>query len=89
MDEEVGMTVVVLVTDVLGLWLYFFPSYSWHQKMMVEVEVEGQIYSGASVVAMGVEGIPKWIQLRNARRLDMRGEAVVVELPDDRYMFLY
>ena len=71
----------------VGLWLYFFPSYSWHQKMTVEVEVNGQLYSGSSVVEMTVSGHPPIPLVHGVRDLDMRGEADVVKLPEGQYLF--
>ena len=83
-----GIIVLAVGSGLLGLWLYFFPSYSWHQKMTVEVEVDGQVYSGSSVVNMTVDGIREPMQFANvARHLSMQGEAVVVELPGDQYVF--
>ncbi len=78
---------VVLAASLVGLWLYFFPSYSWHQKMTVEVKVDGQIYSGSSVVDMRVSGNPDFGIVPGVRSYGLRGEAVVVELPGDRYLF--
>jgi len=85
--KRLGMIVIVLGVGLLGLWMYFFPSYSWHQKMTVEVEVDGQVYSGSSVVEMTVFGHPEIPLVQAVRDLDMYGEAVVVELPGDRYLF--
>ncbi|MDH5428411.1 MAG: hypothetical protein OEZ57_09565 [Nitrospirota bacterium] len=79
--------VMVLGGGLVGLWLYFFPSYSWHQKMTVEVEVDGQLYSGSSVVAMTVTGNPNFRIVPAVRKLEMRGEAVVIDLPKNRYLF--
>ena len=70
-----------------GCALIGAPHYSWHQKMTVEVEAGGQNYAGSSVVAMAVKGIPESLQLRTARKLSLRGEAVMVELPEERYLF--
>lgn len=64
-----------------------FASYSWHQKMTVEVEVNGEVYSGASVVAMSVFRHPDIPLVHGNLDLDMEGEAVVVELPDHRQLF--
>ncbi|MDR4488341.1 MAG: hypothetical protein R3B83_12580 [Nitrospirales bacterium] len=64
-----------------------FASHSWHQKMTVEVEVEGQPYSGSSVVEMSVFGHPNMPLVHGNRDLEMQGEAVMVELPDNQYLF--
>ncbi len=86
--KKIGIIVILLAVGVLGFWLYFFPTYSWHQKMTVEVEIDGQAYTGSSVVEMIVKGIREPMQLDNvARHLSMRGEAVAVELPHNQYVF--
>lgn len=43
-----------LIPLLTGFEFLGFASYSWHQKMTVEVKVNGEVYSGASVVAMSV-----------------------------------
>ena len=64
-----------------------FASHSWHQKMMVEVEVGDQRYAGSSVVEMSVFGHPEIPMVHGVRNLELEGEAVVVELPSNRYLF--
>ncbi len=85
--KKAGMILGGILLVGLGLWWYLFPSYSWHQKMTVEVEVDGEMYSGASVVEMHVSGNPDIGFVPGVRSYGLRGEAVVVELPDDRYLF--
>lgn len=41
---------IVLLAGLGGYFYFAFPSYTWHQKMTIEVEADGQIYSGSSVV---------------------------------------
>jgi hypothetical protein len=36
--KRTGIILVVLVAGLISLWLYWFPTYSLHQKMTVEVE---------------------------------------------------
>ena len=85
--KKIGIIVLILLVGVFGFWLYFFPSYSWHQKMTVEVEVDGKVYTGSSVVEMHVSGNPETGLVRGVRSYGLRGEAVVVELPGHRYLF--
>lgn len=70
-----------------GFELLGFASYSWHQKMTVEVEVNGEIYSGASVVGMNVFRHPDIPLVHGNLDFGMEGEADMVELPDQRYLF--
>jgi len=88
---SVGVLSLMLVCTcgmvVSGCALIGFPHHSWHQKMTVEVEVDGQGYAGASVVAMSVRGHPDLPLVHGNRDLDLRGEAVVVRLPKNQYLF--
>jgi len=77
----------ILALSLVGFDFLGFAYHSWHQKMTVEVEVNGQLYSGSSVVEMTVFGHPDIPLVSGNRDLDMRGEAVVVELPDNQYLF--
>jgi hypothetical protein len=55
--------------------------------MTVEVEVNGQLHDGSSVVEVAVFGHPDIPLVHGNRDLEMEGEAVVVELPKNRYLF--
>ncbi len=82
---------VIGLVLVLGTLAYcqdiFFP-YTWHQKMTVEVEVDGQVYTGSSVVRVswrkndpiGAANGPTWIS-------GTRGEAPFVEIPGYGVLF--
>ncbi|GJL62233.1 MAG: hypothetical protein NPIRA04_08870 [Nitrospirales bacterium] len=72
---------------VSGSALLGFPYYSWHQKMTIEVNVGGQLYASSSVVAMSGRRLPELLPEGRVRDLDMRGEAVVVDLPKNQYLF--
>ncbi|MBA3967765.1 MAG: hypothetical protein H0X47_18690 [Nitrospirales bacterium] len=76
---------LVLVGSTLGYC--YVPSYTWHQKMTVEVEVDGQVYIGSSVVEMTVSGHPALLPEIGVRDLAIRGEAVMVGLPMNRSLF--
>ena len=84
------MAFLILLPFILiqGYCHFAYPTYRWHQKLVVEVENEGQIYRGESVTAVRwikrvdfPPDAPDWIT-RSA------GEAVVVELPGPRYLFV-
>lgn len=81
------LLIVLLSLGLLGFDFLGFSYHSWHQKMTVEVEVDGQMYSGSSVVEMIVRGNPELPLSTSVRNLKMRGEAVVVELPKQQYLF--
>ena len=81
----IAITVIVPV-----VWYYMaFPAYSWNQKMTVEVETPDGVVTGSSVTSVewsrsffGVIWLdaPEWVS-------KMQGEAVVVALPDGKYIF--
>ena len=78
----------LIFTPLLVGWEFLgFASHSWHQKMTVEVEVGDQRYAGSSVVEMSVFGHPEIPMVHGVRNLELEGEAVVVELPSNRYLF--
>ncbi|WP_447971530.1 hypothetical protein [Nitrospira sp. M1] len=57
-------------------------SYTWHQKMTIEVEVDGQLYTGSSVGSVGVmRSDPITSQLGSPLQKGSRGEAAYVALP--------
>ncbi len=82
-----GVLLFVLAPFLVGWAFLGFASYSWHQKMTVEVEVNGKIYSGASVVAMSVFRHPDIPLVHGNLDFGMEGEAAVVNLPDHRQLF--
>ena len=79
--------VLVFLGASLAYCQHFWFPYTWHQKMTVELDSNGKIITVSSVVEMKVEGIPEALQFRTARKLGMRGEAVLVEFPQKRYLF--
>lgn len=79
----------VLLVGGIGTYLFFaFPSYSWHQKMTIEVEADGKVYSGSSVVRvrwrkndpLGASNGPSWIK-------SVKGEGPFVEIPGHGLVF--
>lgn len=79
---------IVLLAGLGGYFYFAFPSYTWHQKMTIEVEADGQIYSGSSVVRvhwrkndpLGSVNGPAWIKT-------VKGEAPFVKIPSGSAVF--
>lgn len=72
----------------LAYWMFFWPHYNWHQKMTVEVEKDGKIYSGSSVTSVfWNKNIMHSLHMGPAWHSEVKGEAVVVELPDNKLLF--
>jgi len=58
MKRKILVGFLVLVGGTLGYCYVAFPGYTRHQKMILEVEVDGQVYPSSSVVEMTVSGYP-------------------------------
>jgi hypothetical protein len=86
-----GMKYIFIVFALFaGLYFYFqwkYPTIIWHQKMTVEVEAGGKIYSGSSTTEIKVKFFPRIFPQAGRSHASQRGEAVVVKLPGDRYLF--
>ena len=79
---------LIVVGGTLAYCYVGLAQYTWHQKMTIEVEVNGQLYTGASVVKVTVqESEPLRKQLGYPLHFGAKGEAAFVELPGSRYLF--
>lgn len=80
--------IMALVIGIFGFFQFGLPSYSWHQKVTIEVEADGEVYSGYSVVRVrwrknsswGALNGPAWIK-------SIKGEAPFVEIPGRGIVF--
>lgn len=78
---------ILLVATLAYCQDFFFP-YTWHQKMTLEVEIDGQVYTGSSVVKVNVgESDPITQGLGYPLQFGARGEAAFVKFPGNRYLF--
>lgn len=82
---------ILIAVSLTGCGEMGFNNWRWHQKMTIEVEVDGKIYKGSSVTSVhwwpnfftGGRGLgygSAWLS-------KIEGEAVVVELPGKKYLF--
>ena len=77
----------VLIGFCIVSYISIFRGYTWHQKLTITIERDGQLFEGSSVTEArrqmnpinGLAGSPI-----TSRTL---GEAVVVKLPDGQYLF--
>ncbi|WNM62085.1 hypothetical protein [Candidatus Nitrospira neomarina] len=80
--------VLVLVGVSLAYCQHFWFPYTWHQKMTLEVDVDGQFYTGSSVVKVTVrDSDPLTKGLGFSSQFGARGEAAFVELPEGKVLF--
>ncbi|MGD9851514.1 MAG: hypothetical protein AB7T38_09620 [Nitrospirales bacterium] len=88
MKKVILIVVLVLIGASVAYCQHFWFPYTWHQKMTVEVEANGQVYTGASVVKVSVrESDPVTKGLGFPMQFGAKGEAAIVELPGSRYLF--
>ncbi len=88
-EKAMNALKVLGVILVLGIIAYMiaYPSYSWHQKLTIEVETPMGLASGSSVAAVKWSSGPKLLPAIQRFNNKMQGEAVVVALPDGKYIF--
>ena len=66
------------------------PTYTWHQKMTIEVETPAGVRIGSSVIEVSAEIGTGFLAKKTAGSSvawKIRGEAVTVDLGDGRYLF--
>ena len=83
--KRVLIIVLILAVGTVGYCQVAYPTYTWHQKMILEVEVNGQVYTGSSVVEVVVK--EQVLKFGFPFSHHARGEATLVELPQKRYLF--
>ncbi|MCF3639022.1 hypothetical protein LXM94_03465 [Rhizobium sp. TRM95111] len=85
---RVAMLCIVLGTiGVYATYKFFYPTYTWHQRLTVEVETPAGIASGSSVTSVSHIFQPLLLPDIKSYLTDVTGEATVVKLPQSRYLF--
>lgn len=77
----------MLIGGVAWVKFYSFPEFTWRQRMIVEVNVNGMIVSGSSVIENRVRFSPHWVPSNGHRHPSLVGEAVVVDMGERGYLF--
>lgn len=78
--RKVLLGAVIFPLAVVALYKLIYPTYVWHQKMTVDVEVDGQLHSASSVSEMRAVFGPTPLPDIPPLKLHLRGEAVVLEI---------
>ena len=83
------MTILIAVIWGGISWVdfYYFPEFTWRQRMTVQVVVDGEIVSGSSVIENRVRLSPSWDISQHSRHPSLVGEAVAVDLGERGYLF--
>jgi len=80
---------VVIIAMSFIIFKLIYPTYSWHQKLTVEIETPDGLVSGFSVVQSTMDiqsgfGLPE----AGGGVKSWKGEATIVELPSGKYLFV-
>jgi hypothetical protein len=77
----IALAVVVVI---VALYKLKYPTYSYRYRMIVNVEVDGQLRSGLSVIEVNVGKQPVFLPDVNPLTYSERGEAALVDLGNGR-----
>lgn len=80
------LIIIAVLGGLVAAYLYAYPIYNFRYRVTVEVEVDGSVRSGESVVAARWAAVPPIIPMGAAKEFDiiLRGEAVFVDLGASR-----
>jgi len=78
---------VGVIAALYVIYKIIYPTYSWNQKLMVEVETPEGIVSGSSVVKFTFENTIR-IGSIGGSNSSVEGEATIVALPKGRFLFV-
>ncbi|MCB1558095.1 MAG: hypothetical protein KDJ50_04155 [Alphaproteobacteria bacterium] len=80
--------VMALLVVVAGSWWnYQYPSGSWRYKITVEVETPEGIKTGSAIREVIYQSTPHILPEAHRSRVQVKGEAVVIELGEGKYLF--
>ncbi|ODA67392.1 hypothetical protein A7A08_01424 [Methyloligella halotolerans] len=79
--------VAVVFLGLLALYKIVYPTVTYRYRMTVEVEVDGKVHSGSSVIEVKVIKHPRIIPSLAGSRDEITGQAVYVDLGDGRNVF--
>ncbi len=84
---KIGLAACLLVLAGFLGWRFMYPSYEWRQKITVEVDTPQGPVTASSVAEVAWWGVPKILPEATPRDWSVKAEAIVVPLPDGRYLF--
>jgi hypothetical protein len=79
-----ALLLVILVGSAIAWYKTTYPTYTYRYRMTVEVEVNGKVRSGSSVIEVRLIKQPEWPGSGSPVHAGIMGEAVVVGLGEGR-----
>ena len=79
--------IVAVIAIVVLSYRWIYPSYTWHQKLTVEVETPEGVKSGSAIVGINVKFGPSGLGDISGLTQGWHGEATIVDLDNGRYLF--
>ena len=85
----VTLAILALIPLLAGCGLFGMNTWSWRQKLVLEVETPHGTVSGGSVVQVKLHRVPRWLPSNNPGAIlsDVKGEASFIEIAPGRYLF--
>lgn len=78
---------LAFIIVVVGWWKYEYPSATWRYKLTILVETPDGIKTGAAVREVYASEQPGFMGVSARTHYSVKGEAVVVDLGDGKYLF--
>jgi hypothetical protein len=78
--KRLGIVAALIIISVLAFYKLAYPTYTYRYRMTVNVEVDGQVRSGSSVIEVRVSKQPVFLPGVNPVEQIEHGEAVFVDL---------
>jgi hypothetical protein len=76
---SIVLIIALLIGGAIAWWKVNYPTYTYRYRTTVEVEVDGTVHSGSSVIEVGINNQPP-IGSAPPYVAHLRGEAVFVDL---------
>lgn len=86
-SHKILTALLIAIIAVVGWWQYEFPSATWRYKMTVTVETPDGVKTGSAVREVTFTKGPKILPEARSVSWRVQGEAVVVDMGQDQYLF--
>lgn len=78
---------LILIVMIWGVIWLAYPSYTWHQKITLEIKTPQGLVSGSSVTRVKYQSNIQFFGMGPVRSINTRGEVPVVDLGSGKYIF--